>query len=248
MIYCEDCLTTLDRFEDNYLDLIVTSPPYNVGLKYDGYSDVMNYDDYLEWIEVVFKRIYQKTKSGGRCCINVGDQKNGQISLHSDIINLMNNIGWLNFTLIIWDKGHTNNRTAWGSYLSPSCPSFPRGFEYILVFAKTSLKLSSKGQTDLERQEFIDWSYGHWKIKPETKQIKHPAPFPIEIPKRLIKMLSWKSAVVYDPFSGSGTTAVACKETNRIFIGSEISQEYVNDSLSRLSNHKTIKNKTNDLF
>ena len=57
MIYCEDCLTTLDRFEDNYLDLIVTSPPYNVGLKYDGYSDVMNYDDYLEWIEVVFKRI-----------------------------------------------------------------------------------------------------------------------------------------------------------------------------------------------
>lgn len=233
-IFNEDCVLTLDRMEDDLLDLTITSPPYNVDLKYINYDDNRSMENYLEWLTVIFSKIYAKTKTGGRCVINIGDQKNGQISLHTEIINLMNKIGWLNFSIIIWNKNTCNARTAWGSYQSPSQPSFPRPFEYILIFAKKQLNLNFKAITDLSKKEFADWSYGLWAIKPETKKIDHPAPFPIDIPKRCMKMLSWVDSIVYDPFMGSGTTAIACKITNRKYIGSEISNEYCQISENRL--------------
>lgn len=240
-IFNEDCLQTLDRMEDGYIDLTITSPPYNVDLKYDQYCDKLEYESYICWLSEIFDKIYSKTKLGGRCVINIGDQKNGQIPLHSDVIQLMIKIGWLPFTIILWDKQNCKSRTAWGSYMLPSQPSFPRPFEYILVFAKEFLKLQNKGQTDLKRQEFIDWSLGIWRFNPETKKIRHPAPFPIELPQRCMKMLSWIDSIVYDPFMGSGTTAIACKLNQRIYIGSEISKDYCDIANERIQKIKITK-------
>ncbi len=120
---------------------------------------------------------------------------------------------------------------------SPSCPSFPRSFEYICIFYKDTQKLSTKGQSDLTKEEFIEWSNGLWKFPGETsKIINHPAPFPIQLPYRLIKMLSWKDAKILDPFAGSGTTGVACKQLNRDFIGFEISSAYCDMANERILN------------
>lgn len=121
------------------------------------------------------------------------------------------------------------------SFKSPSSPSFPTPFEYILVFAKGNTKLQTTGESDLTNSEFVSWSLAKWNVTGESsKKIGHPAAFPLELPMRCIKMLSWLNAVVYDPFMGSGTTALACKMFERKFIGSEISEEYVKLAEGRL--------------
>ena len=234
-IYNEDCLATIGKMDNDFLDLTITSVPYNVDLGnnkfnknlYDLYNDNKKHWEYISWLKEVFAKIYEKTKSGARCIINVGDGKNGAIPSHSDIIQFMKGISWIPMTTIIWDKGNVSSRTAWGSFMSPSSPSFPTPFEYILVFAKNDKKLQNTGETDLTKEEFIEWSLAKWSFPGENlKKIGHPAAYPIELPKRCIKMFSWIGATVYDPFSGSGTTAFACKALNRHYIGSEISEQY----------------------
>jgi len=240
----ERCENGIDILEDNSIDLVVTSPPYNVDLGnnkykkdgYDLYSDDREYNAYIDWLSLIFTKIYPKLKCGGRVAINIGDSKNGKIPTHADVIaSLCKHYKY--FSTIIWDKGNTSNRAAWGSFLSPSCPSFPRSFEYICIFYKDTQKLSTKGQSDLTKEEFIEWSNGLWKFPGETsKIINHPAPFPIQLPYRLIKMLSWKDAKILDPFAGSGTTGVACKQLNRDFIGFEISSAYCDMANERILN------------
>lgn len=244
-IYNEDCLTTIERMPEDFLDLTVTSPPYNVDLgnnkfnknPYDLYNDNKNHKKYIEWLRSIFKGIYDKTKVGGRCVINIGDGQNGRVPTHSDIIQFMtHDLKWIPMFVIIWDKNSVSSRTSWGSFHSPSSPSFPSPFEYVLGFAKGSRKIQWKGETDLKKQEFIDWSLAKWTFSGESsKRVGHPAPFPLDLPLRCIKMLTWIGSTVYDPFSGSGTTAFACFENGRNYIGSEISEEYYNKSLERLS-------------
>lgn len=235
-IYNENCLQTLGRMEDNTLDLTVTSPPYNVDLgnnkynqsPYDLYNDNKDHKEYMGWLKEIFDTIYTKTKVGGRCVINVGDGKNGSVPTHSDIIQMMVSRGWVPMTTIIWHKQNIGARTAWGSFCSPSSPSFPTPFEYIMAFAKNTKKLQYKGETDITKEEFISWSLALWEFSGERcKKVGHPAAYPITLPLRCMKLFSWKDAVVYDPFMGSGSTAIACKMTGRNFIGSEISAEYV---------------------
>ncbi|NBO22382.1 site-specific DNA-methyltransferase [bacterium] len=191
----------------------------------------------MEWMRTIFDKVYQKTKSGGRCIINIGDGKNGEVPTHVDITNFMLDIGWSYYTTIIWHKSQIGSRTAWGSFKSPSCPSFPTPFEFILVFYKESKKIQWKGESDLESKEFIDLSNSLWNFTPEVnmKKMGHPAAFPLELPRRCIKMFSWVDSIVYDPFMGVGTTALACKLLNRKWIGSEISSEYFKTSMERLS-------------
>jgi len=245
-IYNEKCEETIARMENNFLDLVVTSPPYNVDLgknkynknSYDLYCDNKNHKDYIEWLGNIFLSLRPKLKDGGRIVINVGDSKNGAIPTSSDLIQYLSNMHYIPMAHIIWDKGQTSNRSAWGSYLSPSCPSFPTPFEHILIFANKNKKLQWKGETDLTKEEFVAWATALWKFKPEikAKKIGHPAPFPLELPKRCIKMFSWVNSVVYDPFMGAGTTAIACKMLNRKYIGSEISEKYCKTAAERLKN------------
>ena len=244
-IYNGDCKEIISSLKNESIDLLITSPPYNVDLgnnkynknAYDLYRDNKGHLEYLQWLEEIFSQLYIKMKKGGRVCINIGDGKNGAIPTHSDIIQFMTkNLEYLPFTIIIWNKGQTSNRTAWGSYLKPSCPSFPRGFEYVLVFAKESRKLQEIGEADITKEEFIEWSNGLWNVKPETnmKKIGHPAPFPEEIPYRLMRMLSWKGSTILDPFMGAGTTGVTCMKTNRNFIGIELSKKYYEIAKKRI--------------
>ena len=248
-IYQGDCLEVLKTLPAESMDIVITSPPYNVDLgnnkyhknPYDLYNDNKEHKDYISWLEKIFTDVYRILIKSGRVCINIGDGKNGAITTHSDIINFMIKIGYIPLTTIIWDKNQIGSRTAWGSFQSPSCPSFPTQFEYILVFCKESKKLLTKGETDLTKQEFINWSMALWKFAPETNQknIGHNAMFPIELPKRLLKMFSWVNSIVYDPFMGAGTTAIACKILNRNYIGSEISPQYCKIAEERIKNTQT---------
>lgn len=244
-IYNEFCeITIRDRIPDDFINLVVTSPPYNVDLgnnkyKHDGYidhNDNMVYDEYLDWLKCVFDNLYNKMKDDGRICINIGNTENGSVVNAFDLSTIMQQIGYHNYTTIIWNKHQTGNRTSWGSWMSPSCPSFPTPFEYILVFYKKSKKLLHKGQTDLMKQEFINWSLPLWEFSGETKDVKHPAPFPFELPKRCIKLFSYIDDIVYDPFSGSGTTAMTCNILRRKWIASEKTKEYYDNSIERLNN------------
>ena len=247
----------IPHIEDNTIDLVVTSPPYNVNLgdnklnknPYDLYNDNKDHQEYVLWLKSIFEDILPKLKSGGRVCINIGDGKNGGVPTHSDIIQFMTHgLKFIPMTTIIWNKSQIGNRTAWGSWLSPSSPSFPTPFEYIMVFAKDSIKLQTKGKTDLHRQEFINNSLAIWDMLPETrmKKIGHPAMFPKALPERLIKMLSWKGATVLDPFNGAGTTGVACEALGRKYIGIEMSKKYCDITIDRIN--KTENSSGRDIF
>ena len=160
------------------------------------------------------------------------------VPTHVDIIHFMTKkLNYLPMANIIWNKSQIGNRFSWGSYMSPSCPSFPKPFEYIMVFAKDNIKLQEKGETDLTPIEFKKWAFSIWDMAPETKQKKigHPAIFPIELPYRLIKMLSWKNATILDPFNGSGTTGVACKQLGRKYVGIEMSKKYCDLTEKRIN-------------
>ncbi len=222
ILYNDKCENSILKLDDDSIDLIVTSPPYNVDLgdnkfnktPYDMYNDNMDHFKYIAWLKHLFSIMRMKLKSGGRVAINIGDGKNGRVPTHVDIIHFMTReLNYLPMANIIWQKNTIGNRFSWGSYMSPSCPSFPKPFEYIMIFAKDNIKLQEKGETDLTPKEFKEWAYAIWKMAPETKmkKIGHPAMFPIELPYRLIKMLSWKGATVLDPFNGAGTTGVACE-------------------------------------
>jgi len=240
-----DCLDLIPQLPDNSIDLVITSPKYNVDLPgYDLGGDKMSHQDYIKWLREVFKAIYPKLKKGGRCAINVGDGENGRVHTHSDIIQFMSHsLRYLPYTTIVWEKHNTSNRTAWGSFKSPSNPSFPTAMEYILIFAKGSYELQSKGDTDLSKEEFVEWSLTPWEFprtayKESSRLINcgiHPAPFPPELPRRLIKMLTWVGATVLDPFIGSGTTAEQCKRLGRNYIGFDISEKYVDYTNKRLA-------------
>jgi site-specific DNA-methyltransferase (adenine-specific) len=236
----------MKEIEDKSIDLVITSPPYNVDLgnnkyhknPYDLYNDNKEHKDYILWLKNIFKIIYSKLVSGGRICINIGDGKNGAIPTSSDIIQFMTDLDYIPITHIIWDKSQVGNRTSWGSFNSPSCPSFPTPFEHILVFCKDNKKLNAKGNTDLTKEEFIEWSLALWKFAPEInqKKIGHNAMFPLELPRRCIKMFSWLDSIILDPFMGVGTTCIAAKQLHRKYIGIEISPEYCKIAFNRIKN------------
>ena len=244
-IYNMDCTAGLDKLNKR-IDLVVTSPPYNVDLGknkhnkngYDKYNDNLPLDEYFDNMNNVFGKIYKKLWSGGRVAINIGALKNGEIPMDVYYTNMMNNIGFKTYTHIIWNKAQVGNRTSWGSWLSPSCPSFPTPFEHILVFYKDSKKLLHSGETDLERDEFINWSLALWSFPPESnqKKIGHPAMFPKELPRRLIKMFTYRGDLVIDPFNGAGTTTLVAKELGRHYVGFDISKKYCEIAERRIEN------------
>lgn len=247
-----DALQFVDTLPDKSINLVVTSPPYNVDLgnnkyntnPYDLYNDNKEHVEYIQWLKQLFGKIKQLLTEDGRVCINIGDGRNGSVPTSSDIIQFMTKeLNYIMLAHIIWNKSQIGNRTAWGSFKSPSCPSYPTPFEHILIFANENKKLTHKGEIDLTKEEFITYANALWTFTPETraKKIGHPAPFPVELPYRLIKMNSYVGDTVFDPFCGSGTTGVACAELNRNFIGTDISEEYCKIAKERI-NSVPIKN------
>lgn len=248
-IICDDCINAANYLQKESIDLIITSPPYNVKLgdnkynkrPYDLYNDNKDHKEYIDWLMHRMATIIPLLKEGARVCINIGDGKNGRVPTHVDVVYRMTNmLGFLPMTTILWDKHNCSNRTSWGSWMSPSNPSFPTPIEYILVFAhKTYKKEGNKDDITISKKEFIDFSLGKWTF-PGVKHPVHPAPFPRELPYRLIQMLSYRGDVVYDPFMGIGTTLTTAKEIGRKYVGTDISQQYVDITIKALNDTKTL--------
>ena len=238
-----DCLEVMKDIPDNSIDLIITSPPYNVGMPY-GTDDRKNYQNYLEFTEKWLKECYRILINGGRIAVNLPSSilqssfsRMAYLSL--DYVLLMRKIGFLDREWITWikmPKGEIPGKsTSWGSWRSPSCPYLRDASEFIIIMDKKQHKrIDKKGQNEISSKEFLTFTSNCWYFPPEHNR-KHPAPFPIEMPFRLIKLYSWKNDLILDPFLGSGTTAVACKQLNRRFTGIEISEKYVKIANRRLA-------------
>jgi DNA modification methylase len=222
------------------VDCLITSPPYNVGISYANYKDNKPYKEYINWLKGIFKSCQDIMTVGGTVAINVGDGKNGSICKHSDIIQFMTReLDYVMVSTIIWNKNTITSRTSWGSFKSPSCPSFPTPFEYILLFRyKDKYHKGKKEDITVTNNEFVENSLAIWNIATEKAyKLKHPAPFPLNLPLRIIQQMTYRNNIVLDIFSGSGTTAMAAKMLDRRFIGFELSSEYHKIALNRLEKY-----------
>lgn len=238
-VYNVDVLTGLHCIKESSVDLIVTSPPYNLEIGYSDSSDRLDYDDYLAWANKWIYLSRHVLKTDGRICINVPIETNltGKRFISTDYINILESLDYVRMANITWDKRNVTRRTAWGSWKSPVFPVVNNPLECILVYAKDSKRhLGDKENVDITREEFIEYTMGVWDMAPAKKsKVGHPAPFPEELPYRCIKLFSYKNDVVLDPFVGSGTTAVVAKKLGRQYIGLDISPEYCAMSESTLN-------------
>ncbi|MFQ5761459.1 MAG: DNA-methyltransferase [Candidatus Bathyarchaeia archaeon] len=236
-IYNANILTS-NAIEEGGIDLIVTSPPYNVDINYKGYDDSIPYDKYLEFTRRWLAKCYDLVKDDGRLCLNIPLDKNkgGQQSVCADITTVAKTIGWKYHATIIWNEQNISRRTAWGSWLSASAPFVIAPVEVIVVLYKRRWKKEGGSlKSDITRDEFIEWTNAVWNFSGESKnKVGHPSPFPVELPRRCIKLFSFVGDLVLDPFLGSGTTLIACLETKRIGVGVEINKNYCELAVKRL--------------
>jgi site-specific DNA-methyltransferase (adenine-specific) len=222
------------KIPDDSIHLIITSPPYNVGIEYDTHSDNMEYTDYITWLTEVFVFLYDKLVDGGRLCINIAPTGIKNFApIHHDLITQLRATNYRFVTEIIWYKQNRTARTAWGSFCSPSCPYVLPSWEYIYVLQKGE-KLIEDKKPDITKAEFMKFVDGFWNIKPETKKRGHPVPFPEELVYRLIKLYTYPGDMVCDPFSGSGTVQKVAREEKRLFQIIELSEEYYKLAMDRV--------------
>src|SRR3972149_1081543 len=218
------------------IHLVVTSPPYNVGKVYDQDQTL---EDYLSFLEDIWREVKRVLVPGGRLCINVANLgRKPYIPIHALIIPGLLRCGFLMRGEIIWNKGSSaGSSTAWGSWRSASNSSLRDIHEYILVFSKDTFqrKNPNKREDTISRDEFLEATRSVWDLPTvSARRIGHPAPFPEELPRRLIELYTFKGEVILDPFMGSGQTALAAIKSDRHFVGYEIETEYVDLALKRI--------------
>ena len=233
----------LSVLESDSVDLTVTSPPYNLDVSYNGYHDDIPYRTYLEWVTLWAEALFRVSKPGGRACINVplDSNKGGKRAVYADYVQKFRDAGWRYQTTIVWNEQNISRRTAWGSWMSPSAPFVTAPVEMIPVFYKGEWRRPRHSKrSDIERDEFLAWTLGVWAFPGESpNKVNHPAPFPIELPRRLIRLYSYVDDLILDPFLGSGTTAVAAKLLGRRCIGVELDQAYCQIAADRSSRTKS---------
>jgi len=217
----------MDELPDNSVHLMVTSPPYNVSKEYD---DDLSLKEYLNVLITVWRETYRVLVPGGRACVNIANLgRKPYIPLHS----------------YIWNKASSSSpSTAWGSWLSAANPVLRDIHEYILIFSKeTFSRKKMEKEATIKKEEFLEWTKSVWTFPAvSAKQIGHPAPFPEELPRRLIQLYTFKHDIVLDPFVGSGTTCLSAIKNKRNYVGYDIDPEYIKLSENR------IKHYTNQLF
>src|SRR3989304_3520649 len=226
-IFCKSS-EKMEEVPDSSVHLMVTSPPYNVGKEYDENLSLKEYRIFLKGVWSEVKRVLVP---GGRACINIANLgRKPYIPLHAFIVEDMLALGFLMRGEIIWNKASSGSpSTAWGSWCSAKNPTLRDIHEYILVFSKATF---SRGSVDrkstISKEEFLEFTKSVWTFpaEPATK-IGHPAPFPVELPYRLIQLFTFEGEVVLDPFIGSGQTAIASIKTKRHYVGYDVNKEYV---------------------
>ncbi len=264
---------------DASVQLVVTSPPYNVAKDYSDHDDNLSLDAYVSLLNAVWRECYRVLVPGGRLCVNVANtDRKPYLSLVSLIDEGLRTSGqtWLHRGHIIWDKSASAGvSTAWGSFGRASNPTLRDVHEYITVWSKEQLKLAGAGESGVTGNQFVAWTRSIWRpedLLPELQRkiaekladarqrgkddawiaesiaravwgqavvpgetvwemttesgVAHPAPFPVELPKRVIQLYTQPGDVVLDPFMGSGSTAIAAKLTGRHYVGYELSAEY----------------------
>lgn len=234
-IYCSSSENMVE-LPDSSIHLMVTSPPYNVGKEYD---QDLTLGEYFEFLKRIWLEVKRVLVPGGRACINVANLgRKPYIPLHAFIISDMLEVGFLMRGEIIWDKAASASAsTAWGSWRSASNPTLRDVHEYILVFSKDSFRREQSGRRadTISRDDFLQNTKSVWTFPAESaRKIGHPAPFPVELPKRLIQLYTFDGEIVLDPFMGSGQSALAALETGRHYIGYEIDSEYVKLAETRI--------------
>ncbi len=229
----------MNEIPDNSIHLMITSPPYNVSKEYD---DDLSLREYLQLLENSFRETYRVLVYGGRVCINVANLgRKPYIPLSDYISKIMIEIGYKMRGEIIWNKAASASpSTAWGSWQSAANPILRDVHEYILIFSKGDYK-REKGNKEntISKEQFLEWTKSIWTMNAESaRRIGHPAPFPEELPYRLIQLYSFKNDIVLDPFMGSGTTAISALKSERKYVGYEINQEYIELAEKRIDPYK----------
>lgn len=233
-IFCKSS-ELMEELPDNSIHLMVTSPPYNVRKEYD--KD-LTLEEYREFLGRVWREVKRVLVPGGRACINVANLgRKPYIPLHAFIIQDMLDLGFLMRGEIIWNKGSSaGSSTAWGSWLSAKNPTLRDVHEYILIFSKDTFSRKNLGRkSTISKEEFLDFTKSIWNFPSESaKRVGHPAPFPLELPYRLIQLYTFEGEVVLDPFMGSGQTAMAALKAKRYYVGYEINEDYVKLANTRI--------------
>jgi len=233
-IFCKSS-ESMEELPDNSVHLMITSPPYNVGKEYD---EDLTLDEYLEFLRRVWKEVRRVLVPGGRACINVANVgRKPYVPLHAFIAEDMLALGFLMRGEVIWNKGSSaGTSTAWGSWCSPTNPTLRDVHEYVLVFSRGTFKREKmERESTISKQEFLEFTKSVWTFQSESaRKIGHPAPFPVELPYRLIQLYTYRGEVVLDPFMGSGQTAISAIKTSRRYVGYEIEEEYVELSEKRI--------------
>jgi site-specific DNA-methyltransferase (adenine-specific) len=270
-----DCIKVMSEMPESCVDLIVTSPPYGVGIAYDSFDDDIEFDQYKVFSANWLREAYRVLKDDGRIAINIPyeinrQDKGGRILMVSEIWQIMKNIGFKFYGIVDLeeDSPHRSKTTAWGSWMSPSAPYIYNPKEcVILAYKKTHIK-KVKGEpewvgeiVDLEQEdgttkkktvyqeehkkEFMDLVYGQWDYFADTKQMTK-ATFSLDIPMKAIKILTYRNDLVLDPFTGSGTSLCAAEIGGRRWIGIELSENYAKVAKDRVQ-HFVDKNKQTKL-
>ena len=237
-LYCTSS-AQMSEIPDASVHLMVTSPPYNAKKEYD---EDLSLPEYRELLYTVFAETYKKLVTGGRACINIANLgRKPYIPLHSYIIEDMLAIGYYMRGEIIWDKASSaGSSTAWGSWLSAANPVLRDVHEYILVFSKDSFSRKRNGnqENSIRKEDFLEWTKSVWDFPAvSAKRIGHPAPFPEELPHRLIQLYTFVGDVVLDPFCGSGTTCLSALKSGRHYIGYDIEEKYIKLANERIQQY-----------
>jgi site-specific DNA-methyltransferase (adenine-specific) len=218
--------------------LVITSPPYNVGKDYEKDQTL---SDWKSLLRSVFAECYRVLIPGGRICINIANTwRKPYLPLHKYVMDIMEEFNFRMRGEILWNKGASAGvSTAWGSWNSASNPTLRDVHEYILVYSKGPWG-RGKGKSTIRKEEFLSYTKSIWTFPTASaKRVGHPAPFPLELPTRLIKLYSFEGDVVLDPFVGSGTTCIASMLERRRFWGFDNNPDYVKNAIERLEGYAT---------
>ena len=225
---------SMNQLPDNCVALMVTSPPYNVGKEYDEDLDL---DEYVGLLRRVFTETYRVIEPGGRVAVNVANLgRKPYLPLNHLVGVLLTEIGFLLRGEIIWKKAKAaGGSTAWGSWQSAKNPTLRDVHEYVIVASKESFRRERKGDDTISKEDFLEATMSVWDILPESaRRVGHPAPFPTELPRRLIELYTFKDDLVLDPFLGSGTTGTVARHLKRRFIGVEYSEANAEHAIERI--------------
>ena len=240
-IICGDAQDVLSAIPSESVDLIITSPPYNFGQSYanDPADDTHEWNSYFQRLEAVWRESYRILKMGGRIAVNIQPLFSDYIPTHHIISSQLRDIGFLWKAEILWEKNNYNAKyTAWGSWQSPSMPYIKYTWEFIEIFDKgTHKKVGRREDIDITPLEFKKWVNGRWSFPPELnmREYHHPAVFPEELPRRIMKLFSYRGDIILDPFNGVGTTTLVAAKVGRRFIGIDIAEEYCKTAFGRLN-------------